>query len=231
MLSIIIPTLNEERFLPLLLRSLRNQSFQDFEVIVADAKSKDRTRAIAHAFGARVVDGGLPGVGRNKGAKVAKGDLLLFLDADVVLPNFFLEKNVADFRKRNLDVATTFVKPLSSRFDDKVIHFGWNVVYLALQNIRPACCGFHIFIRKDVFARAGGFDESVVFCEDADLIARLHKMRADFGVLSSPVFVSVRRLNKEGRMKFLVKNITGYLHTAFKGPIRKQLFKYEWGHK
>ncbi|HRP68451.1 MAG TPA: glycosyltransferase, partial [Turneriella sp.] len=63
-ISVVIPALNEERDLPELLSSLKAQSFRNFEVIVADAGSKDKTREIAQEFGARVVDGGMPGVGR-----------------------------------------------------------------------------------------------------------------------------------------------------------------------
>src|SRR5690606_7309519 len=129
-------------------------------------------------FGAKIVEGGLPGVGRNNGAKVAKGDVLLFLDADVILPKRFLEKNIAEFKSRNLDVATTYVRPLSSRLDDALIHAGWNVAYVALQKVRPACCGFHIFVRADAFRNAGCFATSAVFCEDAELVLRLHKMGA-----------------------------------------------------
>jgi glycosyltransferase involved in cell wall biosynthesis len=55
MLSIIIPTFNEERFLPYLLKSLKEQTFNDFEVIVADNNSTDATRSITLKSGARVV--------------------------------------------------------------------------------------------------------------------------------------------------------------------------------
>src|SRR5690242_14030921 len=87
MLSIIIPTYNEEEYLPRLLASIRSQRFEGYEIIVADNKSTDRTREIAARFGAKIVDGGMPGPGRNLGARAAQGDLLLFLDADVILPD------------------------------------------------------------------------------------------------------------------------------------------------
>ena len=73
-LSIIIPTYNEEEYLPVLLESIKKQNFNDYEVIVADANSTDRTREIAKEYGCLIVDGGLPAVGRNNGAKVAKGE-------------------------------------------------------------------------------------------------------------------------------------------------------------
>ena len=74
MLSIIIPTLNEEEYLPRLLESIRRQTYRDYEIIVADNNSEDQTRAIAESFGARVSPGGNhPGKGRNRGAEAAKG--------------------------------------------------------------------------------------------------------------------------------------------------------------
>ena len=89
--SVVIPTFNEEKYLPLLLKDLESQTFKDFEVIVSDANSTDSTRSIAKNYGATVCDGGLPSVGRNNGAKIAKGDILIFLDADVRIKNDFIE--------------------------------------------------------------------------------------------------------------------------------------------
>jgi glycosyltransferase involved in cell wall biosynthesis len=228
MLSIIVPAKNEEKFLPFLFKSLKLQSFQDFEVIVADANSSDKTKSISKNFGAKVVDGGLPGVGRNRGAKVAKGDLLLFLDSDVVLPPDFLEKNVSLFKKRDLDIATTTLRPLSSRFDDRIIHAAWNAGYKVIKNVKPACCGFHIFVRKGLFNASKGFDERVVWAEDAEFVSRVCGYGARFDILPVPVFVSVRRLEKEGRVKFLSKSLYGVAVTLLKGPIKREIFEYEW---
>ena len=91
MLSIIIPTKNEEYYLPKLLESIKRQDYKNYEIIVADAGSKDKTRDVARKSGCKVVKGGLPSIGRNNGAKYAKGELLLFLDADTVLPENFLK--------------------------------------------------------------------------------------------------------------------------------------------
>ena len=91
MISIIIPALNEENYLPRLLGSLEKQNLKDYEIILADAGSKDRTIEIAKKYGCKVVPGGLPAKGRNEGAKAARGDLFLFLDSDLVLPEGFLD--------------------------------------------------------------------------------------------------------------------------------------------
>ena len=82
MLSIIIPALNEENYLPLLLESIKKQDFKDYEIIVADAGPKDKTVQIAKNYGCKIAPGGLPAKGRNQGAKIAQGDLLLFITAD-----------------------------------------------------------------------------------------------------------------------------------------------------
>ena len=65
MLSVIIPTFNEEKYLPRLLDSLARQTYTDYETIVADADSTDATRAIASQHGCRIVPGGRPAEGRN----------------------------------------------------------------------------------------------------------------------------------------------------------------------
>ncbi len=93
--SVIIPARNEEKSLPILLRSLREQSFRPYEIIVVDGTSEDRTFEIARREGAIVMPSGpLPAGWLGKpwaccqGASVAKGDLLIFLDADT-----FMEKD------------------------------------------------------------------------------------------------------------------------------------------
>ena len=88
--SIIIPALNEEKNIALLLESIKARKFDGYEVILADAHSTDRTREVAEEYGCRVVDGGRPAVGRNAGAAVADGEYLFFLDADVIVPPGFI---------------------------------------------------------------------------------------------------------------------------------------------
>ena len=90
--SIVIPALNEERYLPRLLESIRRQDFDDHEVILVDSDSDDNTVDIAKSYGCRVLSGkrGNPGINRNIGAKHARGEHIIFFDADVVLPEGFL---------------------------------------------------------------------------------------------------------------------------------------------
>ena len=120
--SIIIPTYNEEEYLPNLLDSIKRQCFSDYEIIVADANSTDRTREIAEEYGCVVVEGGLPGIGRNRGAEVAKGDYLLFLDSDLELTEDYLRNVLYEFRMERLGIAITQMLPLSEKIEDKLFH-------------------------------------------------------------------------------------------------------------
>ena len=108
MLSIVIPTLNEEKHLKKHLESIKKQDFDNCEIIVADAGSSDKTKKIAKDFGCKITKGGTPAQGRNEGAKQARGSLLLFLDADVALTKNSLLKVLKEFKERKLKIATFF---------------------------------------------------------------------------------------------------------------------------
>src|SRR3989344_1520147 len=99
MFSVIIPTLNEEKFLPKLLTSLVDQANRDFEVIVVDGKSRDKTVAVAKTFIKKLPKlkiiiskkASLP-LQRNIGARAAHGEWFIFVDADGVLMPYFIER-------------------------------------------------------------------------------------------------------------------------------------------
>ncbi len=203
--SIVIPTLNEEKYLPVLLGSILAQDFRAYEIIVADSNSKDRTRQIAEKFGCKIIAGGLPAKARNNGAKVAEGEWVLFLDADVIIPFDFLSKILKKAKTNRLDIATTMFIPLSHTNIDMALH---KIVFhymKFMRNFKPLAPGFCIMVKKRVHERICGFDEALRFCEDHDYVLRASKI-AKFGVLKDPyVLVSVRRLDYEKRHKLALK--------------------------
>lgn len=231
-LSIVIPTKNEEASLPALFETINQQSFRDFEVIVADAWSTDRTRELAAAFGAKVVDGGMPGPGRNRGAEVATGEVLLFVDADVKFPNpNYLKDIIEELDAREVDVATCRLKPMTKRWDDKLGHAVFNNYTKALERIRAHAAGSCIIARRKVHQAIGGFDERVVFAEDQEYVARAKKSGFCFRLLESqPMLVSVRRLDKDGRLTILYKYIYSEVHMLLKGPMFEHMFEYRFAH-
>ena len=197
--SIIIPTYNEEEYLPILLESIKKQDFDDYEVIVADANSTDKTREIAEDYGCIVVDGGLPAVGRNNGASVAKGEILLFLDSDLQLTEDYLRNVLYEFRKEKLGIAISQMKPMSNMIQDKIFHEFANYFMIGVENIKPHGAGcYGIIAKKTLHDECEGFDESLTFGEDTDYIERLAK-KEPFRVLrNAKIGVSTRRLEEEG---------------------------------
>ncbi len=229
MLSIIIITKNEEKYLPKLLESLKNQTFKDYEIIVSDANSTDKTREIAKQHGCKIVEGGLPAKGRNNGAKEAKHNLLLFLDSDVVLPSNFLKNTLKEFKEKNLGCATVVYKPISDKKRDKFIHLIWNAIMKSFQYTNPHSGGCCIFCKKEAFNKVGGFDEKLYQAEDLAFVKQVKEEGYKFRLLKSePLFMSVRRLEKEGRLKFSIKYIYGGLYRLFYKEIDKKIYEYEY---
>ncbi len=230
-LSIIIPTYNEEKFLPRTLQSIAGQTYRDYEIIVADACSRDWTRKIAYNFGAKIVEGGMPGPGRNAGARAARGNIFLFFDADIVLDdNNFLRDCLAEFHRRKLDLATCFVRPLSNRTVDKVFHSIFNIYMRVVVPISPHAPGFCIMAKRNVHEKINGFDAGVIFAEDKDYVMRAVASGAKFRVLSSrKISVSVRRFDRDGRWNIAKRYLLAEAHHLLRGSVRKELFPYEFG--
>lgn len=230
-LSIVIPTKNEETCLPGLLSSIKSQTLQPDSIVIADANSTDRTREIAESFGAIVVDGGMPSAGRNRGAAATDSELILFLDADVVLDREdFLRSAVAEFEARELDIATADVQPIGGNWYDRFSHQLYSLYVRLWGTIHPHAPGFFILAARELHEKINGFDESIVFCEDHDYAIRANKV-GRFGFLNSVIIsVSVRRQNRDGRLSMAIKYILAELHILFIGPIRHNRFNYTFGH-
>jgi len=230
-ISIIIPTYNEENFLPKLLKSIRKQAYKNKEVIVADAGSTDKTREIAEKYGAKVVEGGMPATGRNNGAKKSKGDIIIFLDADVVLPDaYFLESAIKEFERKRLDIATCFPVPLSCNKIDHLFHNFFNIYTNLLKSMMPHTPGFCIFVRRALHERIKGFDEEVKLAEDHDYAEQAIKF-GKFGIIKSrKIPVSIRRFEKDGRLNVLAKYFFCDLHRLVLGSVKHDLFNYKFGY-
>jgi len=227
--SIIIPALNEETMLPRLLDSIKAQDFDGYEIIVADAHSVDKTREIAAGYGCRIVDGGLPAVGRNAGAAAAQGEFLFFLDADVVLPKNFLRNVYNEMQDRYFDLATCEIRPLSDYRFDRVLHRMINLAVLLNLRVDPKAFGFCIFVTRRLFRRVNGFDETIYVAEDNDFVKRASEFSNLRYLRSVHIRVSIRRFEKEGRFEYMKKGIKLNLYRTFIGEIRNdEVVKYEF---
>jgi len=228
-LSIVIPTKNEEKLLPVLLESIKKQTFKDYEVIVADNKSQDRTLEIAREYGCRVVRGGLPGKARNAGAKFAKGNIILFLDADTRLPGKnFLQPSLDEFNERKLDIAVPLASVKGKKLD-KIYYDFWNQLVKFFQYTTPFAGGWCVFSKKKLHRKIKGFDEKITLGEDSDYAKRAAKI-GKFRVLKSvKIEVSPRRLKKEGYLKIALQSAGTGIYWALKRKgDKKNRFGYEF---
>lgn len=240
MLSIIIPVLNEEDYLPRLLKSIKAQTFRDYEIVVADAGSTDRTLDFAKKYNCKVVPGGLPAKGRNEGAKAAGGNLLLFLDADVQLaPKDFLKRALREFRERNLDIASCQLLPLPTRkrVNREMLKTPFdlaNYFMITFENIAPFGVGSMILAKKDFHQKIDGFKEDVQLGEDT-LYIRKAARHGKFGILRSvKILWSIRRFEKEKWIKPILSYILCWfligLDEKRLSIFQKGLWKYYFAH-
>lgn len=231
MISFVIPTLNEEKYLPRLLKSIKKQNFSDYEIIVSDGLSEDATKKIALAEDCLFVEDSKrsPARQRNLGAAVAKGDVIIFLDADTVLPDNFLPAVYSEFKDRKLSAAGFYLIFNSSARKYRLIEFFFHFICRLGQYFFPASVGVGIMVSLKDHCRIGGFDESIFIGEDYDYTWRLAKIGRYRMLRSSYLYFSVRRLEKEGVARVLWKWFCGGLYFMLKGPIRKKIVKYEFG--
>ena len=230
-LSIIIPTYNEEEYLPILLESIKQQKFDDYEIIIADANSTDRTREIAEEYGCIITEGGLPAVGRNNGAKIAKGEYLLFLDSDLKLTDDYLRDTIYEFRMERLGIAITQMKPLSEKSEAKLFHYLANQFMIGVEKIKPHGAGcYGIIVKRELHEKYGGFSEELTFGEDSEYIRRLGSSE-QFKVLRKPkIGVSTRRLEEEG-LETLIQQYGKSTWNDFTGKeTDAEELNYKFGH-
>jgi glycosyltransferase involved in cell wall biosynthesis len=208
--SVIIPTLNEEKFLPYLLHSLTRQTIKHFEVIIVDGNSKDDTVRVAKKFESkfsslRVVVLEKEGVSRqrNAGAQAATTEWLVFIDADtVLLSNFFerVEKFIVSQKPR---IFTTWYKTDSDEPGDSIVGFMGNMIVEGFLLVsRPLAPGPLTLVKKKVFMSVGGYDEDTTFGEDHDLGMKIHEKGIRFQILREILYIySLRRYRQEGSLK------------------------------
>jgi glycosyltransferase involved in cell wall biosynthesis len=236
--SIIIPTLNEAKYLPKLLTCLRKQTLNDFEVIIVDAHSADATLASAEKFRSKIPSLILattpqPSVAsqRNWGAKRARGKILLFIDADTQLPSFYLEGIKYRLSRTPTDVFTTWLKPDTNHPQDKaiaiIISLGFEIGKIIDQ---PGGMGAMLGISKSAFHQIGGFDPKLQPHEDQDLIRRAVDQDLNFTIFRDPIYTySFRRFRQAGTLGILRQYAQVEKQFLLKGRLKQPEKDYPMG--
>ncbi|MBI2029346.1 glycosyltransferase [Candidatus Gottesmanbacteria bacterium] len=235
--SVVIPTLNEEVNLPILLNSIAQNQYQELEVIISDSGSKDKTKNKAMEFKDKIKNlhflehsSKNVSAARNFGASHAKGEFIVFFDSDVEIEQNFLIQIKDAIQKYNLDCLTVWNRSKNNKLTGRFLLNLLNASMSLFAKIKPAANGPCIIIKRVLFEKIGGFDDTIVFGEDFDLIQKAHKLKAKFAVFKHPIlYVSTRRFEKEGLFLSLYKSIRAVIYQLFLGPIRKPIFEYQMG--
>jgi glycosyltransferase involved in cell wall biosynthesis len=194
-LSIIVPAHNEAALLGATLRALHKAGAateEAYEIIVVNDASTDRTAAIAAEHHARVVPVQVRHIAaaRNAGARVAQGDLLVFVDADTLVPETVMVQAVAACRGGAVGGGA------SARMEPGHPQWAQQMMRAASWFMRTArwAAGCFIFARRDAFDRAGGFDERYFASEEIHL-SRALKRLGRFVIIRDEVLTSGRKAN------------------------------------
>jgi glycosyltransferase involved in cell wall biosynthesis len=235
--SIIIPTLNEETLLPKLLNQLNDKSLRnqyEYEIIISDGGSKDKTIDISRSVVDKIILNETHtqqniAIGRNIGAKSASGEILIFLNGDVLLNDAFyffdyLEKyfNNSDYLAFTCDV---WIYPEEKKLSDRIFHtiynnYFWILNYVGVGMGRGECQ----VIKKDVFIQVGGYNEKCAAGEDFELFKRIRKMGRILFSKKVFVFESPRRFRRFGYIKVTLSWIVNSFSVIFK----KRSMHSEW---
>ena len=216
-ISIIIPAFNEQKLLPATLDSVFTAAQAiaarqwEYEVIVCDNNSTDRTAALASARGAQVVFEPINQIGRarNRGASVATGDWLIFIDADSH-PGRALLEDVCHAIAQGRSIAGGCTVKLDARDRIGELLTGlWNLI----SRLRKWAAGSFIFCETAAFREVGGFSADLFASEEIDLFQRLHKLarkrRKIIVILGKhPLITSARKVHlytKGEHLRFFVR--------------------------
>ena len=230
--SVVIPAYNEATYIDRLLEALTKQDFKDFEVIVSDAQSNDGTDKVVDSFKKKLnltfveAPPKGPAFGRNQGAKLAKGQWVLFLDADDDIDDpDFIDILVRKAESKGWSTASAKMK-----FRNKG---GLWVLYyyqkLLAHTRRPVASGYCLLTRRSLFEESGGFNEKIKFGEDYEYVSRVGKF--GFGFVDDTFFYMDPRRNDSEGLKLLYKGTLNEIHRLLFGykKLEKNSINYEFG--
>jgi len=202
LISIIIPTYNEEKHIETLLSSITSKAYQNIEIIVVDGGSKDRTIELVEQFMQVKLVYSSKGraIQLNNGAANSKGNVLFFLHADSQLPHHWKAKIMAALVDPSCLAGTFYLKFDQSGF--------WYRVYSYFSKLNYTFFTYGdqgLFIRKEAFEHIGCYP-LVPIMEDYEMIKNIKKIGA-LTKLNAPIITSARKFTKNGVLLQQLKNI------------------------
>ena len=225
-ISVVIPTYNEERNIGRLLFKLNHQSISrnEYEIMIVDGGSIDKTCEIAQKKGAIVIKQKRNGIGgaRNDGFLKAKADLIATTDADCIVPNQWLEFFLEDFQDPHVIAITGPDGPIEKNWKS-------NLLYRIFRFLGQGSTLFNIYgtvgansaFRKSAFLKCGGY-KSIPHNDDVEIAFRIKKLGKIVYDPRTYVNLSVRRLEQRGYFKLVMNWLIADLYILLGKEIKSR---------
>lgn len=221
-ISVVIPAHNEEEFLPATLSALNRQTYRKYETIVVTNGCTDQTAEAVRGKCTHLFELDERGLGpaRNLGAEKARGNLLLFLDADTILEPSALRVIARKFTRRH-SAGTLRGVPDFGKTAYKLIYSLKNFVHQS--HAHHGSSGV-ILCWKDHFEAVGGFDNELYLRENSDLMKKLRQFGGYKYIRSTPAITSMRRYEKTGTAEMVLLWLKVWVLSNF-SDIRNQTYE------
>ena len=199
----IIPTLNEEKNIQILLNLLYNQTYKNFEVIIVDGNSKDDTKKMAMEYKNKLklklypVTKRHPAYQRNYGVLKSKCDLLLFIDADTLFDSVFIENSLNEIKRKKLISAGPKIIPEVKIWPYTAFFYFVNNILNLFSFIKPCYPGHCLFSHKKEHNQIGGFNEDINVMHDLIYVNSVSKL-GKFRIINTKSIYSLRRFEQYG---------------------------------
>jgi glycosyltransferase involved in cell wall biosynthesis len=200
-------------------------------IFLADAGSTDSTVDIARKFSKdldiAIIQGGLPSVGRNNGARKSRSRYLLFIDADIELADPSLIRRAVELMKnKGLHCTTTDIRCKDGKFLDHLLYGLNNIAQRISRFHRPFATGMFMMVEKIRFDAIGGFDEKALFAEDYQLTQQIRP--SCFRVIRGGVYSTNRRFQKIGHWIMIRSFLATAIHHRDPEYFRSKAHRVYW---
>lgn len=228
-ISVIVPTHNEGKFVEPCLRAIRQQQFNDFELIVVDGHSTDDTVRIARKYADKVFfdEGKGAGAARNLAVKRVKSEIIGFVDADTVVCRGWLKIVDEDFRKYNLVGLGGVVRALDGGLIDKLVFkIGSDFTCRVTQHFGfYQLTGANSAFLRSAFLKSGGYNEELKMLDDLEFGLRMRKYGKLMVDSKLVAHGSPRRMHQKGHARTFLKFMKAYHQLFSKKEVKMEYLR------
>lgn len=219
-ISVVMTAYNEQEYLPKSLKSVFSQDFpkEDYEVIVVDNNSTDKSAEVAKSFGARVIPETTQGYvfALEQGMREAKGDIVAATDSDTIVATDWLSQIAKTFEDEKVVAATGMADLRNLNFFTRIFSYLGFYLFVKFNFLigKPHLSGFNFALRRETLEKAGGIDTDYKMSPDVEIGLRMKKYGKVVFNTKILAHTSNRRW-KEGYLSTTIMYLKGYFWTVW----------------